>query len=123
MARLAALFYLFDGATGDICAEYIENAIEIINWHLQETHRLLSEKTVSTPFGDAQKLMNWLISKKSSLTSTRDLQRLSNLRDKARLDDAIEILIEHKVLRQISEDKKTYLEVNPMCLKQTCDTG
>ena len=123
VARLAALFYLFDGATGDICAEYIEHAIEIINWHLQETHRLLSEKTVSTPFGDAQKLMNWLISKKSSLTSTRDLQRLSNLRDKARLDDAIEILIEHQVLRQITEDKKTYLEVNPMCLRQVCDTA
>ena len=115
VARLAALFYLFDGATGDICAEYVESAIEIINWHLQETYRLFNEKNVSAPFSDAQKLMNWLMGKKSTLTSMRDLQRLSNLRDKNRLNDAIEILIEHQVLRQIIEDKKTYLEVNPMC--------
>jgi hypothetical protein len=59
--------------------------------------------------------MNWMISKKSSLTSVRDLQRLSNLRDKSRLNEAIEILFEHQVLRQTTEDKKTYLELNPMC--------
>lgn len=115
VARIAALFHLFDGATGDICSRYVESAIEIINWHLQETDRLLSEKTSNTPFGDAQKLMNWMISKKSSLTSMRDLQRLSNLRDKSRLNEAIEILFEHQVLRQTTEDKKTYLELNPMC--------
>ena len=102
-------------STGDICSRYVESAIEIINWHLQETNRLLSEKTSNTPFGDAQKLMNWMISKKSSITSMRDLQRLSNLRDKSRLNEAIEILFEHQILRQITEGKKTYLEVNPMC--------
>ena len=123
VARLAALFYLFDGATGDIRAEYVESAIEVVNWHLEETHRLLGEKTVNALFGDAQKLMKWLINKKIPVTSMRDLQRLSNLRDKARLNDAIEILIEHHVLKQVTEDKKTYFEINPMCFRPVCDTA
>ena len=63
VARLAALFHLFEGKRGDISVEHVESAIEIINWHLQETHRLLSSESTKSPFCDAQKLMKWLIEK------------------------------------------------------------
>ena len=116
VARLAALFHLFEGKRGDISVEHVESAIEIINWHLHETHRLLSSKSAKSPFCDAQKLMKWLIERKFPFTSQRDLQRISPLRDRIRLKEAIDVLIEHRILREISDSKKTILEVNPYCL-------
>jgi hypothetical protein len=46
----------------------------------------------------------------------RDIQRLSALRDKTQLNEAIELLIEHNVLREIKNGNKSMLELNPYCL-------
>src|SRR5690606_25219996 len=43
-ARLAALFHLFDGNSGDITAEKMEQAITVIRWHLKETKRILGHQ-------------------------------------------------------------------------------
>ncbi len=114
-ARLAALFHLFEGKEGDIAVEHMDQAIEIIDWHMQETRRLLTADSTAALGGDAQKLKKWLLEKNISITNIREIQRMSPLRDKTRVNDAIAVLIEHKVMRMMKDDNKTYLEVNPYC--------
>lgn len=115
VARLAALFHLFENKEGDIQVETLENAREIILWHLQEIRRLLTAESVKTPFNDAQKLLNWFIEKEYTTISLRDIQRLSPLRDKVRMNDALEVLIEHKVMREQKIGTKHVMEINPYC--------
>ncbi len=115
VARLAALFHLFENKEGDIDAEHLDNAVEIISWHLKETKRLLSADTAQTAFQDAQKLLDWLLSRGLSETTTREIQRLSPLRDKPRMKKAMDILIEHNLLREAKRDNKTHMEINPHC--------
>ena len=62
-ARLAALFHLFEGKTGDINCEDIERAIQIIRWHLSETKRVLKTTHASEEFQDAIKLISWITAK------------------------------------------------------------
>ena len=116
VSRLAALFHLFEGKNGEISVEHLENAVEIIHWHMQETRRLLASESIKAPVNDAQKLLNWLIEKDHTLITMRDIQRLSALRDKTQLNEAIELLIEHNVLREIKNGNKSMLELNPYCL-------
>ena len=112
-ARLAALFHLFSGATGDIQAESIEQAIAIIQWHLQETRRLLAPFPAETQYADAEKLMNWLLLKKLRETTPRAIQQSSPIRQRVRRDNAISVLVEHHWVRLIHRDNQTMIEVNP----------
>ncbi len=112
-ARLAALFHLFEGKEGDISANHCEQAIQIIQWHLQETRRLLTTESAAAPLHNAQKLLSWLIEKNIKLTTARVIQRLSPLRDKEQRNNAIETLIEHKIMRLSKNEGKVVLELNP----------
>ena len=115
VARLAALFHLFEGKMGEISALHTEQAIQIINWHMQEARRLLTTASTTNTFTDALKLMNWFLDKRLRKTTTREIQRLSPLRNKEQRDNAIEILIEHHMARFNKEGSKTLLELNPHC--------
>lgn len=113
VARLAALFHLFEGCDGDICVEHIEQAIEILLWHLNETKRILgySEDIQST--SDAEKLLDWFTSKNKSKITQRDTQRLGPLRNKHKLEDAIYLLEEHNYLKTTADGKKVTIDLNP----------
>jgi hypothetical protein len=100
---------------GEISALHTEQAIEIINWHMQEARRLLTTTSTTNMLTDAIKLMNWLLDKGLRKTTTREIQRLSPLRDKEQRYSAIGILIEHHVVRFSKEGSKTLLELNPHC--------
>lgn len=113
VARLAALFHLFEGKAGDITVENMEQAIEIITWHLQETRRLLTPVSISGATADATKLIQWLTGKGYERISLRDIQRLSPLREKQSRDDAIALLIEHQMARLSKHDGVSVLEINP----------
>lgn len=54
VARLACLFHLFEGKSGDIESIHIEQAIELILWHMKETKRILvgGEDSTSTNQGN-----------------------------------------------------------------------
>ena len=108
-ARLAALFHLFEGKGGDISTEHIESAIEIIRWHMQETRRLLATESSQSEVQDAQKLLNWLMMKDHYTISVREIQRLSPLRDKSRINKAIDILMDHHIIRDTSLLVSNYL--------------
>jgi len=112
-ARLAALFHLFNGADGDIQAESIEQAIAIIQWHLEETRRLLAPFPAETQYEDAEKLMNWLLSKKLRETTPRAIQQSSPVRQRERRDNALSVLVEHDWVRLINRDNQAMIEVNP----------
>ena len=112
-ARLAALFHLFDGCSGEISLEHTEQAIELIHWHLQEARRLLSPPPISAQHEDAQKLMKWILSKSLQETTPRSIQQSSPLRIKEQRNNAIAILIEHHWIRKTIKNKQTIIEVNP----------
>ncbi len=112
-ARLAALFHLFKGADGDIQSESTEQAIEIIQWHLEETRRLLAPLPAETQLADAEKLMKWLLSKNLRQTTPRAIQQSSPIRQRERRDNALSVLIEHHWVRLTYHGKQAMIEVNP----------
>lgn len=115
-ARLAALFHLFNGTEGDIQTESTEQAIAIIQWHLEETRRLLAPFADESPYSDAEKLMRWLKSKELQQTTPRAIQQSSPIRQKIQRDNALSVLIEHQWVRLINRGNQTIVEINPNVL-------
>lgn len=117
VARLSALFHLFLGKTGDIETESVEQAIEIVFWHLLETKRLFESDAPEKPT-QAQKLLKWLKTKQLTKTSSREIQQLGRFRHKEERNQAIQILIEHHYLIEAKENGKGILLVNPKLLNE-----
>lgn len=113
VARLAALFHLFSGKEGEIEPESTEQAIAIIQWHLEETRRLLAPFPQETSYEDAEKLMRWILSKRLRETTPRILQQSGPLRQRSRRDNALSVLIEHQWVRLVNRNNQTLIEVNP----------
>lgn len=116
VARLAALFHVFQGKDGVIEAETIEQAIQIIQWHLFETRRILSPYPQSQDQQDASRLLQWMIEKRLTETTPQYLQQYSPIRDKKRRDQAIDTLIENHYLRRSKQIRKITLLINPKIL-------
>lgn len=119
-ARLAALFHLFEGAVGDISLVHTEQAIEIVNWHLQEAKRLLVPTFTNTRHQDAKRLMKWLLSKGFQKTTPRTIQQSSPVRDKDQRNHALNMLIEHHWIRIQKEGGKTVITINPQAMASWC---
>lgn len=113
VARLAALFHLFNGSAGEITVEYIEQASEIMRWHLLESKTILGNNPQTAKQQDAQKLLHWIIEKELYEVSPRYLLQYGPLRDRKRRDKAIEILFETHHVKETKHDGKTVLLVNP----------
>lgn len=115
-ARLAALFHLFEGRDGDVGAEHVEQAIEIITWHLHKTKRLLTNETDTADVSSALKLIDWLITNKSPTTTFRQVQKFGPFRKKDELDKIITVLVEHNYIQNRKEKRKNIIEINPSLL-------
>lgn len=113
VARLAALFHLFEGRDGDITCEHLEHSIEIMHWHLDETKRILGCGEDIKAISDAERLTQWLVSKGKTSVSRRDTQRLGPLRNKEQLDNAMEMLEEHNHIKVETHGKQIILKINP----------
>ena len=113
VARLAALFHLFEGKQGDIECAHIEQSIEINLWHLKETKRILGMGEDVEAISHAEKLIDWMINREEEMISQRDLQRLGPLRNKNQLEDIICLLEDHNYLKSSTQGKKTLIEINP----------
>ena len=112
-ARLSALLHLFAGKEGQISHEEMEQAIEIISWHLCETRRIFYSRPKSNQHADAIKLLGWIVEKAFATTTPRFLQQYSPIREKQRRDHAIRMLIDHHYLNETRSEGKTVLLVNP----------
>lgn len=112
-ARLSALFHLFSGKDGNIESESIEQAIEIIKWHLLETRGVLNLYEVDNQQNDAIKLIRWIKAKQLKQFTPRFLQQYSPIRNKAKRDNAIELLASKHYLQEVILDGVTTLVINP----------
>ncbi|WP_296942263.1 DUF3987 domain-containing protein [uncultured Massilia sp.] len=121
-ARLAALFHVVAGATGDIDDNTMRNACRIARWHLNESRRLLN--TPATPAASkAKRLNDWLVTKfkqqdivKMSFT---DIQHNgpAGMRKKEDLNPVLDILVElGRVKMTVGAPRMVH--VNPALLKE-----
>lgn len=119
VARLAALFHIFSGYdSATIQQESIEQAINIVGWHLNEAKRILDPEKGSTVNSDAKKILAWLQKRKSATVALRYLQQHgpTSVREKTKLDKAINLLIENNHIQPVKIDGKNSLLVNPQNL-------
>lgn len=121
VARLAALFHLFEGATGQIHEDTLERATHIISWHLQEALRLLVKADPPKVHQQAIQLLEWIKSNGLTETSPRYLQQYGPVRDKKARNSALQILIEHGYLRETTRGKSTQLQINSLLYKMKQD--
>jgi hypothetical protein len=117
-ARLAALFHLFTGQEGTINCENMEQAIGVIRWHLAETRRIFYARPKSSQHADAIKLVDWIIEKSLTSTTPRNLQQYGPIRDRQRRNQAINLLIKHHYLQEVTDDGKTTLLINPLVFEK-----
>lgn len=114
-ARLAALFHLFTGTEGSIQRGSVEQAIQIVNWHLKEAKRILNPDLGANINNDAQRLLTWLLSQGQTKVAVRSIQQNgpSQLRKKARLEKVLDLLVETNHIHPVKDGKKYLVEINP----------
>ena len=96
--RIAGVLQIVDDVSADaIGSEAMTRACELATWYLDEAARLASEALVPPEVRDAQTLLAWLHGRHMATVTAAILQKSGPgpLRHKARLDPAIDVLIEH----------------------------
>jgi hypothetical protein len=111
-ARMAALFHVFEKSEGLISLEHMNGAIEICMWHLFEFKKIFNPALGIPQFEqDAMLLDNWMRVKFQTFGcdlfgKNKLLQAGPNpLRNKGRLNRAIQHLIEKGVVWEIHENQ------------------
>lgn len=122
-ARLAALFHVFEGASGAISLQAFTSARQIAEWHLNEARRFFGEIALPAELADAARLDRWLLDhcrrQRSSVVARRDVQRTVtpvHLRQKAALDEALRELAEAGRIAIIQNGRHKEIHVNPALL-------
>lgn len=98
VARLAAIFHIFEGAQSEhINEETISCAVGIVTWFLNEANRIALRQAIPQEYKDAKLLIDWFIEKKITNYNATDLLRYgpNSLRYRARRDKAIKVLSDH----------------------------
>jgi len=125
VARLAALFHVFNGSIGPIDLDCIESAAQIVAWHLTEAKRFLGELAMPAEVANPMRLEAWLLDwcrrKDTDQVSTRDIQQFGpgGLREKPTHTRAIETLIEHGRVRMAQVGRKKVVQINPALRRAT----
>ncbi|MBK1653358.1 DUF3987 domain-containing protein [Allochromatium vinosum] len=116
-ARLAALFHIFEGEVGPVSLSAFEGASRVAAWHLTEARRFFGELAIPAELVDAAKLDGWLIEHcrrcRAETVCKRHLRQYGPLRDGARLDLALNELVEMDRVRLAKDGRRTVIEVNP----------
>jgi hypothetical protein len=120
-ARIAAVFHWFEGKEGEVDAEDISNALMICRWHTDEYLDCFGPPPhIPLECRDADTLERWLAENvwntgRSQIRKNEILQFGPNqLRSKARLDNAINVMIGgNKVRIALSSNKTRIIELNP----------
>ncbi|SAL16974.1 hypothetical protein AWB71_00683 [Caballeronia peredens] len=120
VARLAALFHVFSGATGPIGADAIDDAGSIVAWHLSESKRFFAEVSVPNDLADAAKLDAWLIEYcRSEKVETVDKSRVLQfgpIRKADPMSFALRSLEEMERVRIDKIGRRSVVVVNPKLL-------
>lgn len=122
-ARIAALFHVISGETGNIEANVMANACRVARWHLNESRRLLNTPTNPT-VGSAQVLDRWLVEKFKQKAVTKmsftDILKHgpSRLRNKALLEGALAALSELNRAKLVDGVPRT-VHINPALIQDS----
>jgi len=122
VARLAALFQFLETGAHVIDKDYIDRAGRIVGWHLNESRRFFGELALPKELADAARLDYWLIryckEQKATIVSKRRARQFSPLRDKVRLDNAIEELTSLDRVQLSRKGKRIDIKVNPALIEK-----
>ena len=99
-----------DTGASVIEADAMTRACELATWYLNEALRLASEARVPPEVRDAQTLLTWLHGRNMTTVTAAILQKSGpgQLRLKARLDPAIEVLEAHAWLVPIDASRRAW---------------
>lgn len=120
LARLAAAMHYFGGEGGKISLDTLERGFLIIRWHVEEYKHLFSPQfVVPQDQIDAQALANYLRSHiwggpmSDTYVPKNHLRRNGPVRDKARLNAALELLVVQAAIEVgvAPKDKKSYVRL------------
>jgi hypothetical protein len=129
--RVAGVLQVFDRGrvSREVDLDYMRNGIGIAAWHLHEARRLFQEVEAPQNIADARELSSWLAGKGRELAdrngepiiskdgeiALRDIQRVgpNRVRESARRDAAIEVLVDAGHLRHCGSGKQKRVKVNP----------
>lgn len=115
IARIAAIFHVFDGSTGQISLNTLKRAIQLCCWYAEEYVGVFSHQEEQQRLSDVELLENWL---KANLSNSQNCKISKNLilqygpsvlRKKIRLDAALEQLCNLKRIVIFTEGKRTYI--------------
>lgn len=117
-ARLACLFHVFErGPAGSIGPAAFEPAARLAAWHLSESRRFFSEVALPLELADATRLDRWLLDHAARLgtdhVATREAQRQGPIRNRERLNDALDCLDELNRTRLVREGRRRLIYLNP----------
>lgn len=119
-ARIAALFEVFEhGAGAAVSVASFVSASRIADWHLKEARRFFGELALPQELADASRLDAWLIEhcrrERTHIVPRREIQRCgpNGLREKERLQAALNELAEAGRIREVREGKRKDILVNP----------
>ncbi|MDA0822364.1 MAG: YfjI family protein [Proteobacteria bacterium] len=124
IARLAALFHVFEKGGSEIGQEPSKQAAKVVAWHLEEAKRFLGEIALPVEEVNAAKLDEWLIDycreHGSRWVKTSDALQFAPrpIRKRAILDPALEVLTELHRAREFKRGKEKLISINPALLKE-----
>jgi putative DNA primase/helicase len=125
VARMAALFHVFDGSIGPIDADCVEAAVQINTWHLLEAKRFLGELAMPAELANPMRLESWLLDfcKREGIDKvpTKAVQQFGpgGLRDRAIIDATVNELAELGRARLVKEGKKKLIQIRAELLETT----
>lgn len=120
VARIAALFQMFEHGVGAVDADMVSRASRLVAWHLNESRRFFGEIALPQELSDAVRLDSWLMDEAkrtgSCTVSKRYTRQYGGVRDGGRLNNAVKELESLDRLREIKDGKKVLLQLNPLLL-------
>ncbi|MFA7186220.1 MAG: DUF3987 domain-containing protein, partial [Victivallales bacterium] len=126
IARMAAIFHTFqNGPAGSIGRNHIEQAGQIVGWHLLEARRFLGQIATPPEITDAVDLEAWLLERcRTDHTGAIPIHQIQKsgpyrLRKKKPMDDALRELEEAGRVRRVKTGHKGLdVQVNPALIKK-----
>jgi putative DNA primase/helicase len=108
---------------GQISESDVENACAVVEWHLGEARRFFGELALPAELADASRLDSWLV-RHCRENRTRHVAKNQvrqcgpgPLREKKRLDAALEELVARRRVRIEQEGGKAMIAVNPAIIQ------
>lgn len=117
VARVAALFHIFEGRDGRIEVDIVNRAIAICRWYLDEALRFFLDFSLPKELSDVVRVENFLLRRfdgDSQFAMTKHiLRRDGPVRDLKRLERSLRELVDMDRIRVVEQGRSEIIELNP----------